>query len=169
MESLRPYCYRAPNLMGLLGLVVSYTPAYRKIHNEQNTQPDNVADEIDIMEWVSCFDKGRVQPNFHLWGDFNGKKNNHTQYSIKNQLHFDVTKWHVYSAKWDKTKLIVRVDGQTIAKWYAKDYPVWPFDYTYELLMDVAYGGWGATCGFDLSTLPQSMQVDWIKYYSLKR
>lgn len=92
-----------------------------------------------------------------------------TQYPIKNQLHFDVTKWHVYSSEWDKTQLIVRVDGQAIATWYAKDYPVWPFDYTYELLMDIAYGGWGATCGFDLSTLPQTMQVDWVKYYSLKK
>lgn len=128
-----------------------------------------VAGEVDIMEWISCFDKDRVQPNFHLWGDFNGKKNNHTQYPIKNQQHFDVTKWHVYSAEWDKTQLIVRVDGQAIATWYAKDYPVWPFDYTYELLMDIAYGGWGATCGFDLSTLPQTMQVDWVKYYSLKK
>lgn len=36
--------------MGLFGLVVSYTPANRKIHNEQNTQPDNISDEIDIME-----------------------------------------------------------------------------------------------------------------------
>ena len=115
MQSLRPYCYRALKLLRLLGLVISHTPTCWKIHNEQNTQPDNVADEIDIMEWISCFDKDRVQPNFHLWGDFNGKKNNHAQYSIKNQLYFDVTKWHVYSAEWDKTKLIVRVDGQAIA------------------------------------------------------
>lgn len=125
-----------------------------------------VAGEIDLMEWVSCFKKDEFQSNFHLWGNFGGKKNNHTQYP-KRVKEVNVSKWHVYTAEWDKSKLILRVDGQAIAIWYAKDYPVWPFDVTYEVALDVAYGGWGAKCGFDLSILPQTMQVDWIKYYKI--
>ena len=126
-----------------------------------------VAGEIDLMEWVSCFSKDEFQSNFHLWGNFNGKRNNHTLYP-KRAKGVEVSKWHIYTVEWDKSKLIVRVDDQTVATWYAKDYPVWPFDVTYELAFDVAYGGWGATCGFDLSKLPQTMKVDWIRYYKLK-
>lgn len=127
----------------------------------------SVAGEIDLMEWVSCFAKDEFQSNFHLWGNFQGKKNNHTQYP-KLVKKIDVSKWHVYSAEWDKSKLILSVDGHTVAVWYSKDYPVWPFDVTYELALDVAYGGWGASCGFDLTKLPQTMKVDWIKYYRIK-
>ena len=128
-----------------------------------------VSGEVDLMEWISCFKRDQFQANFHLWGDFNDKKNNHTQYPKKNTFSCDVSKWHVYSAEWDATKLIVRVDDKAVGTWYAKDYPVWPFDYTYELVLDVAYGGWGASCGYDMSKLPQTMQVDWVKYYQLKK
>mgnify|MGYP001257678219 CR=1 FL=1 len=127
-----------------------------------------IAGEVDIMEWISCFNKYSFQPNFHIWGKFNGKVNNHVQYPKPVRNKFDISKFHVYSAEWDNEKLIVRVDGIEVANWYAKDYPVWPFDYGYELVMDVSYGGWGASCGYDLSKLPQAMIVDWIKYYKLK-
>jgi hypothetical protein len=128
-----------------------------------------VSGEVDLMEWISCFKKNQFQANFHLWGNFNGKQNNHTQYPKKNTFSCDVSKWHVYSAEWDASKLIVRVDDKIVGTWYAKDYPVWPFDYTYELVLDVAYGDWGASCGFDTKKLPQTMQVDWVKYYQLKK
>lgn len=129
----------------------------------------DVSGEIDLMEWISCFDKHRFQSTFHLWGNFNGKKNNHTQYAkaYKNKG-FDITKYHIYSAEWDSEKIIIRVDKHLVGIWYAKDYPLWPFDYTYELVLDVGYGDWGASCGYDLSKLPQTMKIDWVRYYKLK-
>lgn len=101
-----------------------------------------------MIEWISCFKKKTFQANFHLWGEFAGKKGNLTQYPKKFTLkRGSLRRFHLYSAEWDVTKLIVRVDDKAVGTWYAKDYPVWPFDYTYELVLDVAYGGWGASCG----------------------
>lgn len=128
-----------------------------------------VSGEVDIMEWISCFKRDQYQANFHLWGNFSGKQNNHTLYPKLNTFPCNISKWHVYSAEWDASKLIVRVDDKVVGTWYAKDYPAWPFDYTYELVLDIAYGGWGASCGYDTKKLPQTMQVDWVKYYQLKK
>lgn len=125
--------------------------------------------EVDLMEWISCFSRHSFQANFHIWGDFDGKIKNHMQspkgFKRKN---FDVTKYHVYSAEWDNEKLIIKIDGELVGIWYAKDYVAWPFTSTYELCLDLGYGGWGASCGYDKSKLPQTMKVDWVKYYKLK-
>lgn len=138
------------------------------LRTTRGTKAD-VKGEVDLIEWISCFNKHQFQANFHLWGNFKGKANNHAQYpkSYSNKK-FDVTKYHVYSAEWDKEKLIVKVDGITAGIWYAKDYVAWPFTSTYELCLDLGYGGWGASCGYDKSKLPQIMKVDWVKYYKLK-
>lgn len=50
-----------------------------------------VSGEVDIMEWISCFKKDQFQANFHLWGDFSGKKNYHTQYQKKNSFSCDIS------------------------------------------------------------------------------
>lgn len=125
-----------------------------------------VTAEIDLMEWISCFSKHQFQANFHIWGNFSGKANNHVNYpKMFKRSSFDVTKYHIYSAEWDKEKLIIRIDDELVGIWYAKDYVTWPFDTTYELCLDLGYGGWGASCGYDRSLLPQTMKVDWVKYY----
>ena len=125
-----------------------------------------VRGEVDLMEWISCFNRNKFQANFHLWGEFNGKVNNHVQYpKWFEKKSFDVAKYHIYSAEWDKEKLIIRIDDELVGIWYAKDYVTWPFDTTYELCLDLGYGGWGASCGYDRSLLPQAMKVDWVKYY----
>jgi beta-glucanase (GH16 family) len=126
-----------------------------------------VSGEVDLMEWISCLNKSSFQTNFHLWGNFGNKRNNHTQYPRYVNNKYDISQYHIYSAEWDKTKLIVRVDGVAVASWYSKDYPAWPFNCTYEIIIDLAYGGWGASCGEDMMDLPQTMQIDWIKYYQL--
>lgn len=122
------------------------------------------------MEWISCFNEHKFQSNFYLWGEFNGKEGNHTQYAkaFENKK-FDITKYHIYTAEWDSEKLIIKVDDQLVGVWYAKDYPIWPFSYTYELCLDIGYGGWGASCGYDVSKLPQTFKVDWVKYYKLQQ
>ena len=43
-----------------------------------------------------------------------------------------------------------------------------PFDKPYYLILNVAYGGWGGSCGMDDSAFPCEMKVDWIRYYKLK-
>lgn len=38
----------------------------------------------------------------------------------------------------------------------------------FALILNVAYGGWGGSCGMDDSAFPCEMKVDWIRYYKLK-
>lgn len=114
-----------------------------------------VAGEIDIMEWIYCFSKNKFQANFHLWGEFSSKRNNHAQYpKMYKRTNFDISKFHVYSAERDSTQLIIKVDGFPVGTWHANDYVIWPFNYPYELCLDLGYGGWGASCGHDASKLP---------------
>jgi hypothetical protein len=40
-------------------------------------------------------------------------------------------------------------------------------DDPYYLILNVAYGSWGAECGIDNDIFPQEMIVDWIRYYKL--
>ena len=42
------------------------------------------------------------------------------------------------------------------------------FPKPYYLILNVAYGGWGGSCGMDDSAFPCEMKVDWIRYYKLK-
>ena len=49
-----------------------------------------------------------------------------------------------------------------------KEGEAWPFDKPYYLILNVAYGGWGGSCGMDDSAFPCEMKVDWIRYYKLK-
>lgn len=130
---------------------------------------EKVVPEIDLIEWISCFNKKTFQANFHLWGDFDGKKGNHTQYPKKFTLkRGSLRRFHLYSAEWDPEKLIIRFDDQIVGIWWKKDYPVWPFDMPQEVCLQMSFGGWAASCSADDNVLPQSTVVDWVKYYKLK-
>lgn len=130
---------------------------------------EKVVPEIDLIEWISCFNKKTFQANFHLWGEFDGKKGNHTQYPKKFTLkRGSLRRFHLYSAEWDSEKLIIRFDDQVVGTWWKKDYPVWPFDMPQEVCLQMSFGGWAASCSADDNVLPQSTVVDWVKYYKLK-
>lgn len=131
---------------------------------------EKVVPEIDLIEWISCFNKNTFQANFHLWGEFDGKKGNHTQYPKKYTLkRGSLKRFHLYSAEWDPEKLIIKFDDQVVGTWWKKDYPVWPFDMPQEVCLQMSFGGWGASCSADDNVLPQSTVVDWVKYYKLKK
>ena len=50
------------------------------------------------------------------------------------------------------------------------DIEYWPFDETsYRLMIALSYGGtWAGSCGLADNSLPQSIKVDYVKYYRLK-
>lgn len=128
-----------------------------------------VAGEIDLIEWGDRFAQNVFQSNFHLWGNFNRKLNNHIQYPEKYEnLNFKVNKYHVYSAEWDSKKLIIKVDNHIINIWYSRDYPLWPFNYGYELCLDNGYAGWDSIKKYEDEQVPIDFQIEWVKYYKLK-
>ena len=65
-------------------------------------------------------------------------------------------------------KLVFLLDGNLCYQFDKKEGEAWPFDKPYYLILNVAYGGWGGSCGMDDSAFPCEMKVDWIRYYKLK-
>jgi beta-glucanase (GH16 family) len=44
----------------------------------------------------------------------------------------------------------------------------WPFDQKFYLILNIAYGGnWGGAEGLDIDSLPQKMEVDYVRVYQL--
>lgn len=127
-----------------------------------------VSGEIDVIEWGDKFADSSFQANFHLWGDFDNKKDNHVQYPkwYKNK-NFSVFDYHIYSVQWDMSRIVIKVDDRTVGVWYAKDYPAWPFTYGYELCLDNGFAGWDTTKDYEPSQEQFSFDIDWIKYYKL--
>ena len=80
----------------------------------------------------------------------------------------DVSKFHIYTLEWYKDKLVFLLDGNLCYQFDKKEGEAWPFDKPYYLILNVAYGGWGGSCGMDDSACPCEMKDDWIRYYKLK-
>lgn len=126
----------------------------------------NVNGEIDLMEYIGCWKGQKYQVNFHLWGNFAGKAQNHIQ--KPRYAHIDISQFHVYTLEWYKERMIAKVDGNVVYDLKKGDLEEWPFDMPYQLIIALGYGpNWGG-CGLDDNSLPQKLQVDWIRYYELK-
>lgn len=127
---------------------------------------EQVNGEIDLMEYIGCWKGQKYQVNFHLWGDFSGKAKNHIQ--RPRYANIDIAQFHVYTLEWYKERIIAKVDGNVVYDLRKGDLDEWPFDRPYQLIIALAYGpNWGG-CGLDDKSLPQRLQVDWIRYYELK-
>lgn len=122
--------------------------------------------EIDIAEYTSKWGKDKYQFNLHTTGEYNGNEKYHKQY--KKYIKIDVSKWHVYTLEWFPDSMIVYIDGAKMAEQHREDLEVWPFnDNPYKLYMNIHYGGMGGEP--DDTKLPQTLLVDWIRYYPLKK
>ena len=121
--------------------------------------------EIDIMEYIDCWSSKEYQINVHV----TDKKNGNRIKKMNPQLvKADVSKFHIYTLEWYKDKLVFLLDGNLCYQFDKKEGEAWPFDKPYSLILNVAYGGWGGSCGMDDSAFPCEMKVDWIRYYKLK-
>ncbi len=144
-------------------------PAIWMLASEQNYGkqfwPDN--GEIDIMEHVG-FDPNRIHGNIHT------KAYNHSIGTNKgNNLMVEQVSdvFHVYSCEWTPNTITIGVDGKDYFTFTKEDgWEKWPFDKKFHLIMNIAVGGgWGGQKGIDESIFPQTMEVDYVRVFSLEK
>ncbi len=124
--------------------------------------------EIDIVEHVG-YNPNTIYGALHS-NKYNGMNGTNKLDSIKVS---DVkNQFHIYSIEWTESDMKWYVDGELFnhQKKGSEDENGWPFhQYEYHLILNLAVGGnWGGKYGVDQKQWPQSMQVDYIKYYRLK-
>ena len=70
-----------------------------------------------------------------------------------------------------KPAAAILVDGNayfTFKKEATYQWPEWPFDKPFHLILNVAVGGnWGGQKGVDDSVFPQKMEIDYVRVYPL--
>ncbi|MBM6902464.1 glycoside hydrolase family 16 protein [Phocaeicola coprocola] len=120
--------------------------------------------EIDIMEYIDCWKAKKYQINIHIETNKNGEKNRKT---YPKMVEANVNQYHIYTLEWYKDKLKFFLDHKLCYEFNKEIGKPWPFNKPYYLILNVAYGAWGGTCGIDNSSFPHEMKVDWIKYYKL--
>ena len=121
--------------------------------------------EIDIMEYIECFNKKEYCTTTHIVEKVSeGKEKRHKH---SKQVSANMNKYHIFSLEWTPNALVYKLDRKVVYLLDKNEAEYWPFDAPYYLILNVAYGNWGAACGTDDSIFPCEMLVDWIRYYSL--
>ncbi len=118
--------------------------------------------EIDIVEYIGCWGRNQFQMNVHVFRQKNVQTMN------EGYCRCDVSSFHVYTMEWHKDRMIFKTDGEPFAEYHRNNKEAWVFDVPYYLIINLAYGGWGASCGLDDNIFPCRMEIDWIRYYKLK-
>lgn len=118
--------------------------------------------EMDIMEYWGIYNAMFFQSNMHVWGNFSGKFHNHVMHPKK--IRCDMTKYHVYSFLNFKDSIVILLDEKPVYLLNKKDEPLWPFDRASDIILALAYIGETD----DDDKLPQTMYIDWVRYYRLK-
>ena len=121
--------------------------------------------EIDIIEYIDCWESKKYQINVHVVSKVNGKS---VRKMYPKMVNSNVNKYHKYTLEWYKDRLVFLLDNKIYYEYHKEEGKPWPFDKPYYLILNVAYGAWGGSCGMDESIFPCEMKVDWIKYYKLK-
>lgn len=124
--------------------------------------------EIDIVEHVG-YNPNTIYGAIHT-EKYNGmygtqKVDSIRLADVKNEFHTYAFEWTDNDMKWfvdDKLFNHIPRDNE--------DEKGWPFNqYDYHLILNLAVGGdWGGKYGVEESDWPQTMEIDHIKYYSLK-
>ena len=127
--------------------------------------PDN--GEIDIMEHVG-FDQNKIHGNVHTKA-FNHSIGTNKGNNVVVETVSDA--FHTYSAEWTPETVKILLDGKdyfTFTKEAGYDWPQWPFDKPFHLILNIAVGGnWGGQKGVDDSIFPQKMEIDYVRVYPL--
>lgn len=122
--------------------------------------------EIDIMEMVG-WDANVVHATVHSAAFYHVKG---TQRGAQVTVPTACTAWHVYQLDWQPGAITIGIDGKGYMR-VKDDQPggkaAWPFTQPYELILNLAVGGdWGGKEGVDDSALPQTMKVDYVRYWA---
>lgn len=127
--------------------------------------------EIDIMEHV-----GRLHEDIYF--SLHSEKHNHTRYDTK-QYSTNINipgiteGFHTYAIEWTEEYVEYFVDDISYCKYCKTDdaedrtEKAWPYDKPYYLIINIAVGG-GFGGKVDDSTLPYTMEVEYVHYYKKK-
>lgn len=122
--------------------------------------------EIDIMENVG-YDPDTVEASAHT-GSYYFTVNSQKHNRIAVPDNSDV--FHTYALEWEEKEYRVYVDDKKYFtfKNEGTGFMEWPFDQRMYLILNVAYGGnWGGSHGLDIESLPQKMEIDYVRVYEL--
>jgi beta-glucanase (GH16 family) len=122
--------------------------------------------EIDIMEHVG-YDQNTVHFTTHTEAYY-FKIN--TQKTATKVIPTASTEFHTYRVDWTPYAIRGYFDDVKVFEFAneGKTYKEWPFDKRFHLLLNVAVGGdWGGAQGIDDNIFPQSLVVDYVRYYKM--
>lgn len=142
-------------------------PAIWMLGSDYNAYNWPACGEIDIVEHVGT-DPDGVLAGIHC------TKYNHLDHTTRNHtmvVPTAETVFHDYALEWDSEKIEAYIDGVKHFTFYNEHTgeDAWPFDKPFDLILNIAVGGgWGGYLGIDDSIFPQSMLVDYVRYYRKK-
>jgi beta-glucanase (GH16 family) len=122
--------------------------------------------EIDIMENVG-YDPDIVEASAHTGSYY---------FTIETQKHKRLAvpdnseEFHIYALEWQEDGYSVYVDDTKYFTFNNEGtgFMAWPFDQKFYLILNVAYGGnWGGKMGLDIESLPQKMEIDYVRVYEM--
>lgn len=119
--------------------------------------------EIDIMEAVG-FEPNKVYFTAHCVN----QQGDHNKYHSEYYLPTATTDYHVYSLEWTEDKLAWLVDNKLkfSIKKPSSNWKDWPYRFDFYLILNLAFGGsWGGQQGVDLTALPVTYEIDYVRVY----
>ncbi len=119
--------------------------------------------EIDIMESVGHA-KDIVYFTAHC-AEQNGGSNAYHKSSYVANCH---TEFHTYSLIWNEKRLEWLVDNKRkfAVMNNAPTWRGWPYNFDFYVILNYAFGGsWGGQQGVDLTALPSTFQIDYVRIY----
>ncbi|WP_432711078.1 glycoside hydrolase family 16 protein [Pedobacter sp.] len=122
--------------------------------------------EIDIMEHVG-YDQNTVHFTTHT-ESYYFKIN--TQKTATKFIPTASMEFHTYRVDWTPYAISGYFDDVKVFEFAneGNTYKEWPFDKRFHLLLNIAVGGdWGGAKGIDDQIFPQSMVVDYVRYYKM--
>jgi beta-glucanase (GH16 family) len=134
--------------------------------DRRNGVPWPQCGEIDIVEHVG-FDQGMIHSTTH-----SADRNWMNQRRIRGTVEVPTCSeaFHTYTLIWTEQEIQTFVDGE---QFYS--YPneglgegSWPFNKPFFLILNIAVGGgWGGRQGVDPDIFPQTLEIDYVRYYQM--
>lgn len=124
--------------------------------------------EIDIMEHVG-HNPGIIHASAHS-KDYQWQKG--TQKTATISVPDATHDFHNYILEWTPEMLTASVDDSLFFKYRNEGLGEnkWPYDKPFYLILNVAVGGeWGNIEGIDETAFPQTMEIDYVRVYQIKK
>lgn len=137
-------------------------PAIWLMPNDSRFGTWPLSGEIDIMECVGYAPK-IVHFTAHC-ADING---GNTRYHYSVNVPTTTTEFHTYSLVWTEKKLEWLVDNKrrfSIVN-SSSTWRQWPFFHDFYVILNYAFGGWGGQNGVDLTQLPSTFEIDYVRVW----